>query len=642
MQAKVTTIHSEETESIYFVYGKQCESISEEVDKSQYAASIKSVFIDDFIKGKTAASSDRVIVCGCTDEIKQILKKACENGFSVAFLAQKNQNTFRSTFQIPKSTEESLKIALENEPKPLDLLYANNEIVLWGALVGDAPPLTYSSAVYRQRSFRDRYKLLIDAFKKLKHLKQNKIKLTTAKNQEINTAASGVVIIEHDSHTGASSMVKEYLSVSDGKLSALLLSPASIVDYLYYLYISLFKNSKNLNLPDSVGFIKSESLHVDSSPPLEVMIDGEKTTQTPIKFEVKKQITRIIASEEFWAGIRDEPSDKETLKLSGLPVTNEEVSYTQKKLPFFTHASEDKYRELFAGLRKQGKTEPTYVILMFLSTILATVGLFLNSAAVVIGAMLLAPLMQPIVSAAMGVLRSDQSLLFGALKTVLTGVLIALFSAATIASVLPLENLTDEISARLNPSLLDLMIALVSGVAAAYAQNNEKIIGSLAGVSIAVALVPPLATAGIGLGWMNMDIFYQAFLLFITNFVGIIFAASLTFLVMGFAPIKRAKKGLTYALVTSLIVAIPLYLSFTTMAFDSRILAFLEQKEYMVSGKKVQIENIVIKHADVLIVKCDFIVHETLSNKELAQFKQTLQSELDMPVALEVVQRIRF
>ncbi len=628
--------------NVYFVYGKQCEAVSEEINKSQYTTLFKSTFIEDFIIDEAVTSADRVITCGSTDEIKQILKKASETGFSVALLAQKNQSALRSTFEIPKNRDESLKIALESEPKPLDLLYANSEIVLWGAVIGDAPPLTYSSAVYRKISFVERYKLLIESVKKLKHLKQNKIKLTTAKGQEINTAASGVVIIEHDNHTGASSLVQDFLSVNDGKLSALLLSPASIANYLYYLYVSIFKKSKNTNLPDSVGFIKSESLSIESAQPLDVMVDGEKVTQTPVEFRVKKQAVQFIASEKFWAEVSKESSEKETLKLSGLPVTNEEVSYVQGTLPFFTHASENRYKDLFADLRKQGKTESTYVTLMFLSTILATVGLFLNSASVVIGAMLLAPLMQPIVSTSMGVLRSDQSLLFSSMRTVLAGVLIALFSAASLALILPLENLTDEISARLSPSLLDLMVALVSGVAAAYAQNNEKIVGSLAGVSIAVALVPPLATAGIGLGWMNLDIFYQAFLLFITNFVGIIFAASLTFLVMGFSPIKRAKKGLTYALVTALIVAIPLYLSFTTMAFDSRVLSVLEDKEYVVAGKTVHIENVELKHADVLIVKCDFIVQETLNYEELVEFKKTLQSELDMPLDLEVVQRIHF
>ncbi len=634
---------SETADNIYFVYGEQCAEILNEIQKTRFASRLKPVPVADFMVKGAASGPDRVIVCGGADDIKQVLKKSREENFSIAIVACKGQGIIRSTFQIPEDIGDALKVAVESDPRPLDLLYAGDKIVLWSALAGDAPPLTYSSAIYRNSSFSERVRLLMDAFRKIKYLKQKKIKLITAKEQEINTSATGIVVVEHDNHTGASSLVKKYLSVSDGKLSALIISPASIADYLYYLYVSIFrKTGSSGGLPDSVGFIKSESLYVESSPELDVMIDGSKVAKTPIEFKVEKQAVRLVASERFWEEIKKESSDKETLKLSRLPVTNEEVSYVQDTLPFFSHASEERYKDLFADLRKQAKIDSAYVILMFLSTVLAAVGLFLNSASVVIGAMLLAPLMQPIVSTAMGVLRSDQGLLFGALRTVLTGVLIALFSAAAVALILPLENLTDEISARLSPSLLDLMVALVSGVAAGYAQNNRKIAGSLAGVAIAVALVPPLATAGIGLGWLNMGIFYQAFLLFITNFVGIIFAASLTFLILGFAPIKRAKKGLTYALSTALIVAIPLYFSFSKMAFDSRVLSALEQKEYVVSGKKIQIENVVLKHVDVLIIKCDIVVEEELSHEDLARFKQNLQSEFDTVVALEVVQRVRY
>ncbi len=629
-------------ESAYLVYGEGSEQVLEEVAGTSYASRLKELPVGEFLELEAVGRQDRVVVCGSAGEIKRVLKKACEHGFGVALLARRKQNTLRSTFQIPSSVEESLRIALESEPRPLDLLCANDTIVLWGALVGDAPPLTHSSILYERGSLRDRFRMLRDAFRKLRELKQSRVKLTTAKNQEINTAASGIVIIEHDNHTAAASLVRDQVSVSDGKLSAVLLSPSSIVDYLHYLYISLFRKGRSNSLPDSVGFIKSESLRIESSPPLRVTIDGEGVAQTPVEFEVKSQAVRLIASDAFWEGVRRESSDKETLRLSGLPVTSEEVSYVQRTLPLFTHASEERYRELFADLRKQGRSDSSFVILMLLSTVLATVGLFLNSASVVIGAMLLAPLMQPIVSASMGLLRSDQSLLAGAMRTVLSGVLIALLSAATIAFVLPLESLTDEISARLSPSLLDLMVALVSGVAAAYVQNNEKIAGSLAGVAIAVALVPPLATAGVGIGWMSLDIFYHAFLLFLTNFVGIIFAASLTFLVMGFAPIRRARKGLGYALAISLVIAVPLYLSFSTMAFDSRITSTLEQKRYTVAGKRVQIENVVLKHADTLVVKCDFVVEEMLSSDELNQLKEMLQSELNIPLALEVVQRVRF
>ena len=623
----------------YLVYGDESLDVRGEIERID--SSIEAIHVDKFLKNRVLPSSSHVIILANTDETKKIFQKACLDDFSVAILALKNQNTLRATFEIPLKIEDALKIALNSIPKPLDLLYANGEIVLWGALVGDAPPLTYRSISRSNGSLRERYILLIDAFKKLRLLKQTKIKLTTKKGQEISTVASGIVIIEHDNHTFASSLVQDALSFGDSKLSALLVSPTSIVDYLHYLYVSIFNNSKKKSLPNSVGFIKSESLNIESTPSLKVMIDGKEVGETPIKFEVKKQAIKFSASDAFWAKSKEGVSEKETVKLSGLPTTSESVEYNRGTLPFFTHAGEEKYRELFASLREQGRVEPTFVIMIVLSTVLATVGLFLNSASVVIGAMLIAPLMQPIVSSSMGVLRSDLNLLISSFKTVGIGVFLVLLTSAFIAFALPFENLTSEISARLRPSLLDLIVALALGVAAAYAKNNKKIIGSLAGVAIAVALIPPLASAGIGIGWMQFDIFYQAFLLFMTNLVGIIFAGALTFLVMGFAPIKRARKGLVYALLVSLLIAAPLYFSFKSMSIDSQIRTVLEKNIYKLKGKEVKIENVIIKHQNGLIVKCDLIVLEILSQAELMQLKEKLKSNLGYEFSLEVIQRVR-
>ncbi len=632
---------SQQEQKAYFVYGATCDNMRQKILQSTYADTLVFMDVSTFLKESTLTVKDHVIVAAEIDDIKAIFQKAEVDDFSLSLIGMKNQNTLRATFELPSNIEEALKIALKNDPKPLDLLYAGDEIVLWGALIGDAPPLTYKSASYLHQSFKERYVLLKEAFIKLKELQQKKIKLTTAKAQEINTAASGIVIIEHDNHTCASSLVKDALSLSDGKLSALLVSPTSIFDYLHYLYVSLFKKSKK-SLPDSVGFIKSESLEIESQPALSVTIDGKVVGETPIRFAVKKHAIRFSGSDTFWAKSKEGVSDKETVKLSGLPTTSEGVKYAQESLPLFAHASEERYRDLFAGLREQGRADQTFVMLMVLSTILATVGLFLNSASVVIGAMLLAPLMQPIVSSAMGVLRSDLGLLLSALKTVGIGVLLVLLSASLIALILPFENLTGEIAARLRPSLLDLIVALVSGVAAAYAKNNEKIIGSLAGVAIAVALVPPLSTAGIGIGWMRWDIFYQAFLLFSTNFVGIIFAAALTFLVLGYAPIKRAKRGLVYALVTALLIAIPLFFSFRTMVGDSNIRTILEQSAYTLNNKEINIENVIIEHQDQLVIKCDLVVPKMLSQSELIRLKERLISDVGEAISLEAVQRVRF
>ena len=626
---------------VYLVYTDKSIDVKNKVIKLE--SSIKAVTVEKLLEDETLTSSNHVIVCADTKSIKKVFQKAHNDDFSLSLLPMKNQNTLRATFEIPSKLEDALEVALKSPAKALDLLYANDEVVLWGSLIGDAPPLTYkNTSLVTDNSFKDRYQLLVQAFKKFKSLKQAKIKLITAKNQEINTAATGVVIIEHDNHTCASSLVKDALSLSDSKLSALLVSPSSIVDYLQYLYISIFKKLSNKTLPKSVGFIKSESLYIETTPPLKVTIDAQDAGVTPIKFEVKEKAVRFSASKEFWEKSKEGTSDKETVKLSNLPITSEDVDYAQETLPLFTHAGEDKYKELFASLREQGRVESTFVVMMILSTILATVGLFLNSSSVVIGAMLIAPLMQPIVSGSMGVLRSDKSLMKTSFKTVGVGIALVLLTSSIIALILPFHNVTNEISGRLHPSLLDLIVALASGMAAAYAKNNEKIVGSLAGVSIAVALVPPISTAGIGLGWMNFGMFYHAFLLFLTNFVGIIFAAALTFLVMGFSPIKRAKKGLSYALIVATIVSIPLYFAFKSMVVDSNITSALEKSEYTLDGKDIKIENVIIEHGDELIVRCDFLTPRLLKQSELDRLKKKLEIDVGEDFELEAMQRIKF
>ena len=143
----------------------------------------------------------------------------------------------------------------------------------------------------------------------------------------------------------------------------------------------------------------------------------------------------------------------------------------------------------------------------------AAVGLFLDSAAVIIGAMLLAPLMTPIVSLAMGVLRGDHSLQKNSAIKIIVGVVIALLASACFSLLFPHKPVTSEMLARINPTLLDLAVAVLSGIAAAYAKSYREIIQNLAGVAIAVALVPPLAVAGIGIGNLDLSITLETFLI---------------------------------------------------------------------------------------------------------------------------------
>ncbi len=635
----------------YFVYG--CESEEEVVQQikgSDFDQKLTFMSVDAFLEYKGATAEDRVIVFAEIQEIKRLIAEASVYGFQIAIVAKKEQKNLRDTFEIPKNYQKALKIALEGESKPIDLLYCQEEVVLWSALVGEAPPHGTIIEKQLEGGRPSRFFALLKSFSRIFQLKNAVVKIRTFKEQEIQTTACGIVVIEHDNHTCASSLVKDFLDMSNGKMVALLLSPSSVVAYFAYLYKAIFAPGKTL--PKSVGVVLSERLEVEATPPLEVKIDGEMYGQTPVRFDLHKKALQFCASEKFWEKEASRQSDeKEVVKLGALPVGKSELEYAQKRIPFFTHADTRRYQELFASLREEARLGSTFVILMILSTILATVGLFLNSASVVIGAMLLAPLMQPIVSFSMGLLRFDMDLFKDGLRSVTVGVALVLATSFSLAYLLPFQTITSEIAGRLHPTLLDLIVAIVSGIAAAYAKNNSKIVGSLVGVSIAVALVPPISTAGIGLGWSDWSIFQNAFLLFLTNFAGIVFAAAFTFMVLGFSPLKRAKKGLMISLLVLLLISIPLYFSFTLMVKDAKIKKILEQQRFVMAQREIFIKNLLISHTEkehALLLRFDLVSNQRIEERE----REALKKEIDQKIApylqegedivLEISERLRY
>ena len=254
--------------------------------------------------------------------------------------------------------------------------------------------------------------------------------------------------------------------------------------------------------------------------------------------------------------------------------------------------------------------------------------------------MLLAPLMQPIVSLSMGVLRQDTSLEINGAKTIAIGVFSVLATAAIIALVTPMERLTTEMAGRLSPTILDLFVAIVSGAAAAYAKSNEKILGSLAGVAIAVALVPPITVAGIGLGWADWSMFSTAFLLFITNLVGIVLAAAFTFAMLGFSPLHLAKKGIAIWLMIVAIVAMPLYSSFSKMQEDIQMQKILSNLSFNVGEHNVKLTHVELVHrGDSEEMRCEVISTGILSREEKQHLKDVILKSISKEVDVIVTFR---
>jgi uncharacterized hydrophobic protein (TIGR00271 family) len=219
--------------------------------------------------------------------------------------------------------------------------------------------------------------------------------------------------------------------------------------------------------------------------------------------------------------------------------------------------------------------------LIVLSAAIAGFGLLADSAGVVIGAMLVAPLMTPITAVAGAIVTARNDRLVRALSVIALGVVLAvlvgwLVSLIAGGSVTDVRELPNEVRARTFPGLLDLGIAVAAGAAAGYILPRRSTIGALPGVGIAVALVPPLAVVGITFELGLPTEARNAFLLFLTNFAAIVFAAGIALALTGFRPTQnsgRATLGVRIAITLAVVgvVAIPLTLHTVTTVEDARL-----------------------------------------------------------------------
>ena len=592
----------------------------------------------DTIEPKQVA---HLLVTGCVKEIKPVMQFAYEYGISLGIIPTPGQKELRRTFALPFKIEEIAMLALTPAEKKLDLLFCNGTIVLQEVVIGDAPPLDHFDTVLKGKTFFDRVKLFWLTLRKVKTLKHTQMKIRDAKENAFDISAVGIVGIEYNNATFAAKLLSSKLSANDGKLLLVILAPTSIMQYIGYLFKSLVSYVTPKTVPDSVGYISSSEILVAPQHDLPVRIDSSELAETPVALKVEQEVLALSVGETFWEKQNGKKSTKDSVKIDHLPSDKESAEYLGKAIPLFMHASQEQYTSLFTNLREEGKLNSVYITLLILSTMIATFGLFINSSSVVIGAMLLAPLMQPIVSLSMGVLRQDTTLEINGAKSIFWGVLAVVLTAAAIASFTPIDRLTSEMAGRLSPTILDLFVAIVSGVAAAYVKSNEKILGSLAGVAIAVALVPPLAVAGVGLGWADWHMFNMAFLLFVTNLVGIVLAAALTFVFLGFSPLHVAKKGLLTWLLIVMLVSIPLYSAFSQMKEDVKLQKTLSNLAFTLGEHDIRLTHVRLIHRPELDeIKCEVISSGILNKEEKKVLKETILKSIGKQA--EVIATFRY
>ncbi|ABA21662.1 conserved hypothetical protein [Trichormus variabilis ATCC 29413] len=231
----------------------------------------------------------------------------------------------------------------------------------------------------------------------------------------------------------------------------------------------------------------------------------------------------------------------------------------------------EQLQQLQVDLFKESILDISYIALIVGSCAIATFGLLSNSSAVIIGAMIIAPLMLPIRGLAFGALQGDIGLFRQGVISVALGTLLALAIAFSLGLIVGLPDYGSEVLARSEPTLLDLGIAVAAGAISAYAKVESKISGSLAGTAIAVALMPPICVIGLGLAKADFALSLGATLLYLTNLLGITLSCMVTFLAAGYTSMSQARRPIVWTLVLTAILVIPLGVSFARLVRQTQL-----------------------------------------------------------------------
>lgn len=581
-----------------------------------------------------------VYLLNLTDlEIKIFFKNHLNSNINIAIIPHDECKSAVSNYAISKNLKDAIDDAFNQKLYScIDVLQCNEIIAFNKIEIGDMHGINCCV----EKSYLNSFKNFI---KNLKNISFKPYTLTTSKEHSLKTVASGIIIIEH-SIKNDSSALKDDLSLHDGKLNAFVLSPTSLVSYIWYLLTIFFYHRVSIfSLPKSLGFIKSSSLNIQSEEGFDCLVDNvqiEKSNE--INIEVIKDSICLHLGRGLEVQIENDTNkndEKDSIKLSSLPKGELNNLLLSENLPLFKKASEDDFKELFLSLKNSAKFSYIFLTLMVLSTLVATTGLFANSSPVIIGAMILAPLMSPIISLSMGVIRANDFLITQSAKTLVIGVSMALFVSALFTYLIPLHEITNEMQSRLHPNLLDLFVAIFSGIAGAYASSKEEIAKSLAGVAIAVALVPPLSVTGIGIGFGDLEMIYGSFLLFTTNLVGITLSAAITFIVLGYSPIKKAKKGLFYTAIMLALVAMPLISSFNNLVTQKEYLSKLDKIKYISFKDKTVYLNIIdLKNEDdVLKIDLQIISDKKVTQEEYQKIKKVIDEKMQKNSELSITQK---
>lgn len=261
------------------------------------------------------------------------------------------------------------------------------------------------------------------------------------------------------------------------------------------------------------------------------------------------------------------------------------------------------------GIKKDIDFKGPNVWILICSIIIASIGLNVNSAAAIIGAMLISPLMGPILGVGLAIGTNDWQMLSRSIRSLGVAVTVSIITSTIYFLITPLAEVQSEILARTKPTSLDVLIALFGGIAGIVAGSRKEKTNVIPGVAIATALMPPLCTAGFGLASGNFAYFLGAFYLFLINSVFIalstfLIVRYLRFPIVHFVDPKKEKKYRRYLVITVIVVIIPsVFISYNILR-ESRYR--ISEDRFRKNAEVYVEENLEIEGIDVVNVNYEY------------------------------------
>ncbi len=330
--------------SALFLYVPETAELIEQVVRNPFHTEITAIALQEFLDSpeQYLQQFNHVVVAAPLEAIKSVLALAMDHDFSIGVIPTPGQRNLRNCYGLPKKTDPALDLALQEDAQVMDVILCNKQILIFKAAVGRLPLIDAFSNI-------NAFHAAAAAMKRFFGLKLLPFQFSTGSGKKITTAASGCMIVQHHERTLASRLISHDSSLTDGLISLVITAPISITDYFSFLFQTLRCRGQRKRIPSTIGYIKSSQITIETEKPLDVSIDGEKATQPPLHCETIPQALHINVGEGLRESTKKAKASHERIGVKNLPAGKELVKAGKRRIPFFSYASEERFRDLFVS-----------------------------------------------------------------------------------------------------------------------------------------------------------------------------------------------------------------------------------------------------------------------------------------------------